>query len=68
MSAGFIAETDALGRVVWVWRKGSDERYAKPVRDVFACRDELKTAQFSGAAPEAISDWFARQTRHSGSL
>ena len=61
MSAGFIAETDGSGRVIWVWRKGANDKIARPVSDPAAAARELRTAQCSGAPVEAISDWFARQ-------
>lgn len=63
MSVGFIAETDARGEVVWVWRKASSERIARPIMDASACFHELSAAEFSGAAPKAISEWFLRQTK-----
>ncbi len=62
MQAGFIAETDGAGRVIWVWRKGANDRIARPVRDAAAVVSELRNAQCSGAPQEAISEWFARQT------
>ena len=63
MPSGFIAETDGAGRVVWVWRKGANDKIARPVRDPQAVAFELSSAQFSGAPVEAISEWFAKQAK-----
>jgi hypothetical protein len=57
----FIAETDVSGAVVWVWRIGSRERIARPVREPDRFRHEIPQARCHGAPPEAISEWFERQ-------
>ena len=58
MPAGFIAERDGAGRIVWVWRKGAGDRIARPVTDPTSCLNELESAVFSGADAGAISEWF----------
>ncbi len=65
MPAGFIAETDATGRVLWVWRQGADDRVARPVVDAVSCVRELETARFFGADAGAIWDWISEHANTS---
>ena len=60
MTTRFIAETDADGTVLWVWRFGQDDRIAKPVGAVRLCPEDLECASFHGASESAIRTWVTR--------
>jgi hypothetical protein len=60
LSTHLIAETDELGHIAWMWRKGPTDRLAHPIAEPADHLHELGQSRLFGAPPEAISAWFAR--------
>lgn len=58
-----IAETDETGRIAWIWRRGPNDRIARPIAEPAKYLNELHRSRFHGATSLAISDWFAKHTR-----
>ncbi len=58
-----IAETDEIGRIAWVWRRGPNDRHARPIAEPSRHLDELGHSKCHGATPLAISDWFDQHVR-----
>ena len=56
----FIAETDELGRIDWLWRRGPEDTISRPVHPSTAHLEELAEARVSGAPYEAAVQWLHR--------
>lgn len=57
----YVAETDELGNVVFVWFSDDMRPRARPLRDPGKHLPKLNGARFSGSSPEAIRVWMQKQ-------
>ena len=62
----FVAETNAHGAVVWVWRFGADDRIARPVAEAGCFLHEVDTAEVFGADRAEVEAWL--KARKSGGI
>lgn len=53
----YIAETGPLGEIVWVWRKVSGARAAKPIQRPIQNIPHVDSACFYGAPAGEIVKW-----------